>query len=212
VSNALRILQTLDRYLTAPVELTLYGKAALVLGFQDPPRDFGHSSDVDAVLWLGQAEQLSETTNFWDALERLNDELANDGLYMTHLFEEDQVILQPQWRHLRQAIAQPFVHLTVYRLGDLDLLLSKLMRDDPVDFADARFIVTRSGLSEAAIRQGLADARAPDEECVRDEFAKASSRLLAWLAEVRSDPGPESACSGRGSASAANPEQEQPCP
>jgi hypothetical protein len=33
VNNPLLILQTLDRHLDHPVELTLYGRAALALGF-----------------------------------------------------------------------------------------------------------------------------------------------------------------------------------
>ena len=82
---ATRILNTLDTQLAQTVDLTLYGRAALQLGFDDPPEEFSQSLYVDAVLAMGQAEELLESTNFWEALERTNDTLAPSGLYMTHL-------------------------------------------------------------------------------------------------------------------------------
>jgi hypothetical protein len=50
VNNPLLILQTLDRHLDHPVELTLYGRAALALGF--PAHEARHETtqDVDAFL------------------------------------------------------------------------------------------------------------------------------------------------------------------
>ena len=38
MNNPLHILQTLDRHLTAPADLTLFGRAALSLGYPDSPR------------------------------------------------------------------------------------------------------------------------------------------------------------------------------
>ncbi|MBI4659528.1 MAG: hypothetical protein HY735_11870 [Verrucomicrobia bacterium] len=43
MNNPLCILQTLDRHLTAPAEITLFGRAALALGYapiNDPPAQF----------------------------------------------------------------------------------------------------------------------------------------------------------------------------
>lgn len=37
MNNPLRILQTLDRHLTAPAEITLFGRAALALGYTKHP-------------------------------------------------------------------------------------------------------------------------------------------------------------------------------
>jgi hypothetical protein len=37
MNNPLRILQTLGRHLTKPVEITIFGRAALALGFQNSP-------------------------------------------------------------------------------------------------------------------------------------------------------------------------------
>jgi len=42
--NAMIILDALDEYLEAGVELTLYGRAALQLGFPDPREEYGSFS------------------------------------------------------------------------------------------------------------------------------------------------------------------------
>jgi hypothetical protein len=34
---------------------------------------------------------------FWDAIEQTNRILSPKGLYITHLFAEDQVFLRPDW-------------------------------------------------------------------------------------------------------------------
>ncbi len=95
MTNAGRILASLDAKLNAPVELTLYGRAALLLGFSDPPEQYAMSRDIDAVMPLGQAEELALATNFWEAVEQVNRELAERELYISHFFEEDQVVLTP---------------------------------------------------------------------------------------------------------------------
>jgi len=179
--NARTILGALDRKLTAPVELTLYGRAAIQLGYPRPPEETLLSRDVDAVLWIGQAEELCARTNFWAAADEVNRELSSCGLYISHLFTEDQVVLRPNWRCERVRIAGPWRQLALYRLGDRDLLLSKLMRDDPQDQEDARFIVHAATLSPDDIRAAMAAARVPDIPEVREQFAAASRRLLAGL-------------------------------
>ncbi|MCB1070916.1 MAG: hypothetical protein KDL31_11225 [Kiritimatiellae bacterium] len=70
MSNAERILLALDRKLDQQVELTLYGRAALQLGFPQANPDYATSLDVD--LWLGQAEALLAQGSFWDAVESVN--------------------------------------------------------------------------------------------------------------------------------------------
>jgi len=44
------------------------------------------SRDVDAVMWLGQAEELAERTNFWDVIEEVNTLFADQELYISHFF------------------------------------------------------------------------------------------------------------------------------
>jgi len=126
------------------VELTLYGRAAFILGFEDAPKEFARSKDIDAVLWVGQADELARTTNFWEAVEEVNREFRDQELYISHLFEEDQVVLTREWRQQRSRVNGSWNKLMVYRLGDADLFLSRLMRNDPQDIADASFVVNRA--------------------------------------------------------------------
>lgn len=181
MTNAERILRALDDALTSDVELTLYGRAALLLGYGNAPAEYALSCDVDAVMWIGQAEELSETTDFWDAVDKVNADLAGDGLYISHFFTEDQVALRPVWREHRVGLEGNWEHLNLSRLGDPDLLLSKLMRDEPLDFADARFIVQQAGLTKSDVEEAVAGVRLPDSLEVQEEFGRASERLLASL-------------------------------
>ena len=132
---------------------------------------------MDAVLWIGQAEELERSGNFWAALEQINDEFEEDGLYMTHLFDEDQVVLRPTWREERVAIARQFRRLTLHRLADADLLLSKMMRYDPTDLDDLAFVVFRSGLAPDEVAGIIAQSRLPDSEEIREQFVL----CRAWL-------------------------------
>lgn len=181
MTNAELILSRLDEKLTSRVELTLYGRAALHLGFPEAPTAYALSRDVDAVLWLGQAEELNEKTNFWAAINDVNDELAERDLYVSHFFTETQVILRPNWRDARVPIRGEWKRLELLRLGNVDLLLSKLMRDDPIDRHDALFIVNAGKIDRQQIAQAIAQARIPDVAEVREQFQEAARRLLDAL-------------------------------
>ncbi len=177
MNHARVILDTLDGFLTQPVELTLFGRAALQLGFPAPPAEYAQSLDVDAVLWTGQAESLRNQTNFWSALDQTNEALAPQGLYISHLFEDAQVVLTPEWRSQRMPIAGPWRQLQVFRLGDGDLLLSKLMRYDPLDLEDARFIIAATGWDRATVRSWIQRARVPPLAEIREQFEQCSAEF-----------------------------------
>lgn len=49
-SNPLRILRTFDRHLRSPVDLYVYGRSALAMGFAAAPTRFHATMDVDAIL------------------------------------------------------------------------------------------------------------------------------------------------------------------
>ena len=178
MNNAETILTYLDQKLNTCVELTLYGRAALFLGFECPPEEYALSRDVDAILWKGQVEMLLETTNFWEAVNDVNNALTDQELYISHFFEEDQVILRPDWRMHRVKVQGSWTFLDLYRLGDIDLLLSKLMRDDPIDLEDAIFIYEQGHLDIATISQAFDEARIPDILEIQEQFTLASHRLL----------------------------------
>ncbi len=178
MTNPERILAALDAGLDGAVELTLYGRAALLLGFENPPPEYALSRDVDAVMWMGQAEELARRTNFWDVIATVNRQFRDQELYISHFFEEDQVVLTPDWRSHRIPIPGTRMRLTLYRLGDVDLFLSKLMRDDPIDAADARFIVRRAGFSKEAIRRAIDSARVPQIAEIEEQFSICAGRFV----------------------------------
>ena len=178
MNNAERILSALDAKLNKPVELTLYGRAAFVLGFKNTPKEFALSKDIDAILWIGQANELARTTNFWEAVERINREFRDQELYISHLFEEDQVILTSKWKAQRVRINRRWNNLKVYRLGDADLFLSKLMRNDPQDIKDAMFVLDRAGWKQDAIARIINSARVPDIPEIREQFVVCSAHFL----------------------------------
>jgi len=97
MSNPRRILQTLDKHLTAEVELNLFGRAAIGLGYSRANAAFHSTSDVDGILPLAWLEPSESHEDFWQAIQSANAELEPDGLYLTHLFRETDVILQPDW-------------------------------------------------------------------------------------------------------------------
>ncbi|MCF7838180.1 MAG: hypothetical protein K9N49_06080 [Candidatus Marinimicrobia bacterium] len=177
MNNATRLLSRLDELLDTNVDLTVYGRAALLLGYPDPKPEYAFSLDVDAVLWIGQAEELERNGNFWTALEQVNDEFEDDGLYMTHLFDEDQVVLRPTWRDERVALVGPFRRLSLHRLADADLLLSKMMRYDPTDLDDLVFVISRSQLGPDEVSDIIEQARLPDAEEIHEQFGLCQ----AWL-------------------------------
>jgi hypothetical protein len=107
MDNASLILLTLDGHLKNPVRLILYGRAALQLGFNDPPPEVAQSKDVDAIIPLADLEGLSADEGFWDAQEATNSELRGKGLYVTHLFCADQVFLRRDWERHLLPIARP---------------------------------------------------------------------------------------------------------
>jgi hypothetical protein len=119
VNNAERILCALGAKLNKPVDLTLYGRAAFVLGFKNAPKEFALSKDIDVILSIGQADELARTTNFWEAIEEVNREFCDQELYISHLFEEDQVVLTSKWRDQRVRINGPWKNVKAYRLGDV---------------------------------------------------------------------------------------------
>jgi hypothetical protein len=161
-SNARRILDFIDARLNTQIELTLYGRAALHLGFANAPEDFGYSHDVDVVLWSGQDEELERKSNFWEILEALNLHFEPAGLYMTHLFDEKDVILTPDWLKNRVPLDIGYLRLSLLRLGNLDLLVSKMMRNDPIDRSDTRFVVEAAGLTIHEVEEVLPTVCGPD--------------------------------------------------
>lgn len=179
MDNASLILQTLDGHLHHPAQLILYGRAALQLGFTDPPPDTAESKDVDAIIPLADLDSLSANEGFWDAQEATNSELRPKGLYITHLFRADQVFLRRDWEKYLVPITRPPTRwLRLFRPATLDLILTKMMRgDDPQDMADIAFLITRDHVTPSQMEDALAEAVIPDLTELRDSFDRAKPRV-----------------------------------
>ena len=124
MSNPLRILRALDGQLTLPAELTLFGRSALALGFAPAPNHFHNTQDVDGILPMAWLQPPNAHEDFWQAVQRTNAELEPDGLYLTHLFRELDVILQPDWIIRRVRLNVGLEKLSVFRPATIDLILT----------------------------------------------------------------------------------------
>lgn len=186
--NAERILQTLDRHLDHAVRLVIYGRAAIALGFNEPPDTVKHSLDVDAIVSGSQTLILRADLDFWDAQDATNLELEKDGLYITHLFEADQVFLRRNWElHLLPLTRPPVRWLQLFRPATLDLILTKMMRgDDAQDMADIAFMVRHDRVTRAQIEAAMAAAVIPDLQELRDAFERAKPRVREIVGQAAS--------------------------
>jgi hypothetical protein len=184
MNNPLRILQTLDRHLTTPAELTLFGRAALALGYPGSPPAFATTQDVDAILPLSWLAAEDQNLDFWNAQQRTNAELEPEGLFITHLFRELEVILTPDWLPRRVPIAPGLPRLKVFRPATPDLILTKMARGDENDLADIRFLLQQEPLTGEQLRATFQLARVPNVPEIQELFRAAQPKVLA-LAEPK---------------------------
>ena len=181
MNNPLEILLTLDRHLTQPAELTVFGRSALALGLPNPSPDYGATLDVDGIIpFTAEAPDLG----FWSAQQATNAELKNRGLYITHLFSELDVILQPDWQGRRVALALPLTKLKVFRPGTADLVLTKMARADEQDLEDIRFLLSREPIAPGELEAAFARARVPDVPEIRQLFVAAQPKVLKLASEL----------------------------
>ena len=179
MSNPLRILGALDRHLNLPAELTLFGRSALALGFAQAPAHFHNTQDVDGILPLAWLEPPDSHEDFWQAVQSTNAELEPDGLYLTHLFREVDIILQPDWisRRLRLNLGLP--KLTVYRPATIDLILTKMARGDDDDLQDIQFMIQQEAITAEQLNAAMTNARVPDVVEIQELFSRARPEVLA---------------------------------
>jgi|SRR6266487_1503268 len=181
MSNPLRILRLLDQNLGEPTEITLFGRSALALGFPQAPGHFHNTRDVDGILPLAWLEPPEGQQDFWQAVQRTNVALESEGLYLTHLFREVDVILQPDWIDRRIRLELGLSRLTTYRPASVDLILTKMARGDDEDLEDIRFILQQEPLTRTQLETAFEYARVPDVVEIRDLFARSKPKVLALV-------------------------------
>ena len=189
MSNAARIVSVLDGLLTKEAKLIIYGRAASALGFENPPQATLRSLDVDALLSTSYETAFADTPEFWDAQGQLNQLLERDGLYMTHIFPADMVFLRRQWENeIVPTLRPPLQHLRLFRPATLDLLLTKMMRGNDVqDMQDIDFMIRHDHLALPDIENAFAEAVIPDNQELRDAFARAKPTVLGLAAKAHAE-------------------------
>jgi hypothetical protein len=183
MTNAEIIATTLDALLDHEVTLIIYGRAALALGFDNVPEAVGRSLDLDVILPFSQASRIEADDQFWAAQQQLNKSLESSGLYLTRIFQEDQVFLRPDWEKHIKPVLRPSTHrLKLFRPDTVDLILTKMMRgEDAQDMEDIQFLVESEGLTLEAMEPAFASVRIPDVEELRETFQKALLRVRKIL-------------------------------
>lgn len=140
--------------------------------------------DVDAILPEIEMSMIETDDSFWNAIEKTNQDLDSAGLYLTHLFTDSQVILRPDWlEHLRIIEMSDLRYLQIFRPATPDLILTKMMRIDPQDRSDIRFLLGRQSIDKETLRQLLAVARVPQIPEISEAFSENSRWLEKEIGE-----------------------------
>jgi hypothetical protein len=175
MTNAEIIVTTLDSLLDHEVTLVVYGRASIALGFDNAPESVGMSLDLDVILPFTEVDKIEADDQFWDAQQKLNANLQSTGLYLSHIFVEDQVFLRPDWMDYIEPVVRPSTRcLKLFRPSTLDVILTKMMRGaDRQDMDDIQFLVQHDGIKAEDMEQAFASARIPDIEEFKIAFQKA---------------------------------------
>jgi hypothetical protein len=189
MTNAERIVSTLDSLLDHEVSLVIYGRAAVALGFTSPPREVANSLDVDVILRDSHTDALDADDQFWDSQAAVNTKLDREGLYMTHLFGERQVFLRRQWEsEILPVLRPPLKFLRLFRPATIDLILTKMMRgNDEQDMQDVDFMIRHDRVTQRQIEDAFRDAVIPDVVELRDAYALAKPTVLALAQKAAAD-------------------------
>ena len=122
------------------------------------------------MTWLEPPESQDD---FWQAVQRANSELEADGLYLTHLFREVNVIIQPDWITRRVRLDWGFAKLIVFRPATIDLILTKMARGDDDDMQDVHFLIRQEAVTADQLIAAFDRARVPDIAEIQDLFDRA---------------------------------------
>ena len=171
-ANPIKILKALDSHLTEPIELVVYGKSAIYLLFPEDEK-IGVTNDLDLIIPEVKISFFDKRLDFWDAVEKTNKELEYLGLYLSHIFDEHQILLHPDWFKSKIEIDSiSFKNLRVFTPNPLDLIITKMMRVDPQDRSDIRFIFEKACIQEKHLLQRIEGAICPDVAEIKDAFAQ----------------------------------------
>jgi len=167
--------------LEEPIDLVVYGKSAIFLLFPEN-EGIGVTNDLDLIIPEVQISVFNERLDFWDAVEKTNEDLRAYGLYLSHIFDEHQIILHANWFESKIKIEnKDFRNLSVYVPSPLDLILTKMMRVDPQDREDILLIFENAKIKPLELTNRIKDAICPDIQEIKCAFEANN----AWLREKK---------------------------
>lgn len=184
MNAANQIVEALDRHLTAPTEIIVFGAAALLLD-EKHARHLAarQTNDVDIIIPAHAEMKIDADMTFWKAIESANRELEPAGLYISHIFPEREVALTPEWKNHVVGLSIPKLEkLKVSRPRVLDLVVSKMGRGDSADLEDVRQMLrverltTGRAITSDEIAAAAARAHVPD--LYREIFPGARTRIV----------------------------------
>jgi len=181
-----RLLQALDEALDHKVQLIIYGRSAIWLGFENPPAAAATTQDVDAIIPTERVQAFADDLRFWDARDAVNERFKSEGLYITHLFPESEVFLRQGWaRYLVPITRLHLNHLELFRPATVDLVLTKMMRgNDEQDMADAGFMIRHDRISETQLLEAFSQMQPIELVELRDAFARATPIIMKLVRDI----------------------------
>lgn len=179
--NPERLLLALDQRLDHPIRLVLFGRSAIWLGFENAPPETAATKDVDGIIELSHLHEIVNDEQFWNARDAVNASFDGEGLYITHLFQENQVFLRRSWQqHLVRVNRLPLRHIDLRRPATIDLVLTKMMRGaDEEDLKDIAFCIERDHLTKSDLHAAFAEMQPIELVELEDAFARAKPAVLA---------------------------------
>lgn len=189
-NTANQIVETLDRHLSAPTGIVVFGAAALLLDETHAHHLVARrTNDVDIIIPAGSEVVIDADMAFWSAIEATNKELEPAGLYISHIFPEREVALTPEWQsHVVPLHIPKLEKLKISRPRVLDLVVSKMGRGDPTDIEDVRQMLQIerlvTGRSIAADEIAAAAARANVPTVYQEIFPQARDRIVQMVRAV----------------------------
>lgn len=177
-----RLLLALDEALDHRVQLIIYGRSALWLGYENPPAAAAATHDVDAIIPIEQVQPLADDLRFWDARDAVNTRFKSEGLYITHLFPETEVFLRREWlKEIVPITRLKLNHIGLFRPATLDLVLTKMMRgNDEQDMADAQFIIHHDRITRLQILEAFRQMNPIELVELREAFERARPVVLGF--------------------------------
>lgn len=159
--------------------IRLLGGAALTLGYGLDRA----TEDVDLLQDDAEVRALIDTAEFGEAVEATNAELEPRGLYLTHIWGPEQLILAQGWRERCRPLALASLQkLELQVLGPVDLIISKLVRADDGDLRDMEFLLTRH-TTVSEVEALLPSITVP--EVFAESWPRADAALKRLLARLR---------------------------